>query len=129
MSSIYHHESETGITEKVESISLDDYVENKGISKIGLIKIDIEGSEFLALKGMQKVLTEMKPKILVELKEETLKNSGYTEKDIIALFDKAGYSRFIIDDRGNISKDPDRQAKDYYNFVFLPDTTDRLMQF
>ncbi len=129
MSSIYHHDSETGITEKVEAVSLDDYVEKKGISRIGLIKIDIEGSEFLALKGMQKVLTDMRPKILVELKEETLKNSGYTEKDIIALFEKAGYSRFNIDDRANISKDTGLQTKDYYNYVFLPDTPDRPMQF
>lgn len=129
MSSIYHHDSETGITEKVEAISIDDYIEKKGISRISLIKIDIEGSEFLALKGMQKVLTSMRPKILVELKEETLKSSGYTEKDVISHFEKVGYSRFIIDEKGNISNDLSRQMKDYYNYVFLPDTPDRSMQF
>jgi len=120
MSSIYHHDSETGITEKVEAISLDDYVEKKGISRISLIKIDIEGSEYLALKGMQKVLTGMRPKILVELKEETLKNSGYTEKDVMTLFEKAGYSRFMIDDKGNITNDIHQTTEDYYNYLFLP---------
>jgi FkbM family methyltransferase len=129
MSSIYHHDSETGISEKVEAISLDDYIEKKGISRISLIKIDIEGSEFLALKGMQKVLTIIRPKILVELKEETLKNSGYTEKDVISFLEKAGYSRFIIEEKGNISNDLNRQVKDYYNYVFLPESTDRLNQF
>jgi len=129
MSSIYHHNFETGITEKVESISLDDYVEKQGISKISLIKIDIEGSEYLALKGMQKVLTVLRPKVLVELKEETLKNAGYTEKDIVALFEKAGYSRFIIDEKGNISNDLGRQAKDYFNYIFLPEDSNRSMQF
>jgi FkbM family methyltransferase len=120
MSSIYHHDSETGITEKVESVSLDDYIEKKEISRISLIKIDIEGSEFLALKGMQKVLTGMRPKILMELKEEILKSSGYTEQDVISNLEKAGYSRFIIDEKGNISNDLSRQTKDYYNYVFLP---------
>jgi FkbM family methyltransferase len=122
MSSIYHHDYETGITEKVESVSLDDYIAKKEISRISLIKIDIEGSEFLALKGMQKVLTGMRPKILVELKEETLKSSGYTEKDVISHLEKAGYSRFIIDEKGNISNDLSRQTKDYYNYVFLPES-------
>jgi FkbM family methyltransferase len=129
MSSIYHHDCETGITEKVEAISLDDYVEKKGISKISLIKIDIEGAEFLALKGMKKVLINMRPKVLVEIKKETLANAGFSEKDVLELFEKAGYSRLIIDDRGNISGDLNRQAKDYYNYVFLPDTPDRSMQF
>ena len=120
MSSIYHHDSETGLTEKVEATSLDDYIENKGITRVSLIKIDIEGSEFLALKGMRKVLTNMRPKILIELKEKTLANSGYSEKDVLDLFEKTGYSRFIIDEKGNIFNDLNQQQKDYYNYVFLP---------
>jgi len=120
MSSIYHHDSETGLTEKVEATSLDDYIENKGLPGSSLIKIDIEGSEFLALKGMRKVLTNMRPKILIELKEKTLANSGYSEKDVLDLFEKTGYSRFIIDEKGNIFNDLNQQQKDYYNYVFLP---------
>jgi FkbM family methyltransferase len=125
MSSIFHHDLETGTTESVEAVSLDSYAEKLGLSRISLIKIDIEGSEFLALKGMQKILDSMRPKILIELKEETLANSGFQVKDVLDLLTKAGYSKFIIDSKGNISNDLSQQPEDYHNFIFLPVAADQ----
>jgi FkbM family methyltransferase len=123
MSSIFHHDSENGLTERVDAVGLDDYIEKVGISRISLIKIDIEGSEFLALKGMQKILDSMRPKILIELKEETLISSGSKVEDILDFFAKAGYGKFIIDDKGNILNDLTRQPEGYHNFLFLPATS------
>jgi FkbM family methyltransferase len=123
MSSIFHFNSESGKSgksEKVEAVSLDDYIEERDISRINLIKIDIEGSEMLAIKGMQSILERFHPKILIELKEETFTNSGYQAKDIIDFLAKAGYNKFIIDEQGNISNDLRLQPKDYYNYLFLP---------
>ena len=124
MSSIFHFNSESGKSEKVEAVSMDDYIEKRGISRISLIKIDIEGSEMLALKGMQRILERFHPKILIELKEETFTNSGYQAKNIIDFLVKAGYNMFIIDEQGNISNDLTRQHEDYHNFLFLPATFD-----
>jgi FkbM family methyltransferase len=125
MSSIFHFDSESGKSEKVEAVSLDDYTEKRGISRISLIKIDIEGSEMLALKGMQRIIERFHPRILIELKEETLALSGYQEKNITDLLVKAGYNKFIIDEQGNILNDLTRQHKDYYNFLFLPAVPDQ----
>ena len=124
MSSIFHFNPESGKSEKVEAVSLDDYIEKRDISRINLIKIDIEGSEMLAIKGMQRIIERFHPKILIELKEETLTNSGYQAKNIIDFLVKAGYNKFIIDEQGNISNDLTRQSKDYHNFLFLPEASD-----
>jgi FkbM family methyltransferase len=125
MSSIFHHDSESGITENVETVTLDDYVEKHEISQVNIIKIDIEGSEILALKGMQRILERIHPRILIELKEETIIHSGYQAKNIVDFLVNAGYNKFIIDEQGNISSDLTRQPEDYFNFLFLPATPDQ----
>jgi FkbM family methyltransferase len=50
--------------EKVEIIKLDDFCKKRGIKKIDLIKLDIEGNELAALKGAKKMIKEGKIKII-----------------------------------------------------------------
>ena len=123
MSSIYHHSKESGISEKVEAVSLDEYVEKKSIAHISLIKIDIEGSEMFALRGMRKIIEKFRPRILIELKEETLADSGYRVKDIEQYLFNSGYEKYIIDEQGNVLNDLKKQPEDYYNYLFLPATS------
>ena len=49
--------------EKINLIKLDDFLRNQ---KIHFIKIDIEGYEYFAFKGMRKILEKYKPKIVFE---------------------------------------------------------------
>ncbi len=79
--------------ENVKSIILDDYVKNKKITKIDLIKIDIEGGEFSALLGMQEILTHYKPKIIIEINNIALKSSNHSEEELIGLLVNKGYSK------------------------------------
>lgn len=51
----------------VPSFSLDDLVYEENHTPPNVIKIDIEGGEVMAIKGMVRLLTEIKPVILMEL--------------------------------------------------------------
>ncbi len=51
----------------VSGIALDDFVFKAGNSPPQVIKMDIEGGEVLALKGMPRILVEIRPLILLEL--------------------------------------------------------------
>jgi FkbM family methyltransferase len=51
----------------VPGISLDDFVYGQGNPLPQVIKLDIEGGEVMALPGMQRILTEAHPLMLVEL--------------------------------------------------------------
>lgn len=50
---------------KVATITIDDFVKQKSITKINFIKIDIEGAELEALKGAAGTIKKFKPKIAV----------------------------------------------------------------
>lgn len=51
--------------EGIETITIDDYVNFKGIQNLDLIKMDIEGAERLALKGSLDSIRKFKPKLAI----------------------------------------------------------------
>jgi FkbM family methyltransferase len=64
--SIYNdYGTEGGVSFKVETIALDDYCDATGLDP-KVIKMDIEGAELDALKGMQRMLARAKPVLILE---------------------------------------------------------------
>ena len=76
---------------KTKAIRLDTYVAEQGVRKIDLIKIDIEGSELMALHGMADVLTKHKPNIIFESNVWTCGVAGYTYRGILSYLELRGY--------------------------------------
>lgn len=60
-------------SQKRERVTLDDYCNENNI-KPTLVKMDIEGAETEAVLGMERVLTEYRPVILMELHERKIRN-------------------------------------------------------
>ncbi|MCS3532307.1 FkbM family methyltransferase [Chryseobacterium sp. JUb7] len=79
--------------EKVESISLDQYVKQQQLSRLDLVKIDIEGGEYTALLGMKETLIHFKPKIIIEINNIALRSSGRSEEELIRLLEENGYKK------------------------------------
>jgi FkbM family methyltransferase len=60
--------------------------------RIGLIKIDIEGSEPAALQGMERILRQGRPIIFTELNPEALRQVSHTEPtDYLRFLRRQGY--------------------------------------
>lgn len=74
----------------VEVISLDDFVYTEKNVPPDLIKIDIEGGEVLALKGMQRLLKEAKPILLIELHGHEAANAA------CALLREVNYNQYFM---------------------------------
>lgn len=53
-----------GIT---QTLSIDDLVRERGLSKVDFIKMDIEGAEFPALKGAAEAIRQYKPKLAISV--------------------------------------------------------------
>jgi FkbM family methyltransferase len=53
--------------EKIETISIDDFVRRNGIARIDFIKMDIEGAELSALQGASATIRTFKPKLAISV--------------------------------------------------------------
>ncbi len=103
-------------SEKVISTTLDSYIEEKSISKVNLVKLDIEGAEYPALIGMNKMLRRDKPTILIEIDQKLLKNTPYSKHQILEYLHDLGYVMYYIDIDGRLSFTNNRPNS--FNFVF-----------
>lgn len=77
---------------EVELHSLDSYVEGAGISRVDLIKVDVEGHEFSVLSGAKGVMRRFRPTLFVEMDARNLAHFGRTPEDVVTLLEKAGYA-------------------------------------
>ena len=68
-------------TIKIKTNTLDNYLKNKNISVIDLIKLDTEGHEFQILKGLEKNLKNVKT-IIFEHHYDNMLKKNYTFNDI-----------------------------------------------
>lgn len=76
--------------------------------KVKLIKIDIEGFEYEALKGASKLLSrKVFDSLLVEIHPATLEGMKQSEQDIDKLLESCGYTK--------------RKINNYLNYYFFED--------
>jgi len=73
---------------KINSIILDDFLLEKNINKIDFVKIDIEGFELNALKGMRSLIAKSKPTMIIEYNCERLEYLNILNQDFKELLDQ-----------------------------------------
>ncbi len=78
-------------TGSATAIAIDDYVKAKDIRRVDLIKLDIEGSEFSALKGMASLLDRDAPTIIIESNVWTCGLAGYCYREPLMFLEHRGY--------------------------------------
>lgn len=119
MSSFERPENFSGASEIVDIIRLDDWVTEFQINKINIIKLDIEGSELVALKGMETSLKEFKPLVITEVNLGTLSQFGIKPADIVNFMRKLNFEFFKIDEKGNLRFTEVDEIKRTTNIVFI----------
>ena len=81
---------------KVRTYSIDSYVEQENLSPVRLVKMDCEGAEAAALRGMVAVIARDKPHIVLEL----LPRFDNVTQGILAHTCFDGYRKFLITAQG-----------------------------
>jgi FkbM family methyltransferase len=92
-SSLEGHLSDDG-GQIVPVLSLDAWHQHAGVRPPGLIKIDIEGAEENALRGMEALLREHRPTLIVELHG--------TGPQVMALLDEFGYDHMPLAEENGV---------------------------
>lgn len=112
MISAYANSNEIG--EKIKAVALDDFLPNQ---KVDFIKLDIEGGEYDALKGMQKLLQKQNPTLLIEIEEDIIAKTEYTVEDLINFLKELGYQKYFISNAGKLIAENENPARK--NYIFL----------
>ena len=88
----------TTTTTEVEATTIDDIVRQHALAKIDVIKLDIEGAEIRALRGADTVLREMRPLLLVEVSEASLRHQSGSPVELRDFLKGYDYVMFDLDE-------------------------------
>lgn len=116
---------------EIQMITLDEFAKEKNLSKIDVVKIDVEGHEFDSVKGCVNILQTIKPIFIIEIE---LRHAHYPIKDIFDFIIGFGYEVFYFDRKSlslkpfEVSQMADFQKDEYLNdfnlyinnFIFIP---------
>ena len=86
LATLYPGDRESKSKHTIELKVLDDEVVSYHLDRLDFIKIDIEGSELLALRGARQSIEKFKPWVMVEINAVTYQMAGYTTLDVLNFF-------------------------------------------
>ncbi|NND76953.1 MAG: FkbM family methyltransferase [Flavobacteriales bacterium] len=102
---------------QVKQTTLDDFLIERSIDLVNLIKIDVEGYELSVFDGAKKTIESSKPFILVESFLDKEKRTYFSK--FISDFD---YEVFFIHNKGIVRGDISRSDFPGLNFLLVPKT-------
>ena len=92
-----HPDSKIIGAEDVRVITIDEYLKKTGIENVDLIKIDVEGAEYMVLKGAVELLSKANaPDILLEYPALTAQGFGYEPWEVIELLYKMNFRIYYL---------------------------------
>jgi FkbM family methyltransferase len=102
--------------------TLDGYCQGAAVPQVDFLKSDIEGAEWLLLKGGEETIRRWKPVMLLEIQAHSSTLFDYTPADIFDWLGVRGYSAYYISGEGQmVPITADVASLPDYNFLFVPD--------
>lgn len=117
MASLYAYTNELRPPISVAATTLDAYT--SGWPAVRLIKMDIEGAEWLALQGMTHLLATQRPALLLELEPTILAGTGQSAAAIGQWLATFGYVPRYVQADGSLQAEVS-SLDGFHNVVFLP---------
>lgn len=109
-------------SEVIQIITLDQYVLDKNISKIDLIKIDVEGFEFNVLKGAENTISKYGPVLFIELDDVNLKQQKASAKMLVKFLADKGYKITNAEDDSSVTENNNFEEC-HYDIICIPSKT------
>jgi FkbM family methyltransferase len=76
---------------EVDVTTLDDIATSSGLTRVDIVKIDVEGSETAVLQGAQNALRRFRPVIFIEAQDGALRQQGSSVSQLLEMLRSADY--------------------------------------
>lgn len=107
----------------IPTATIDSFIKKHHLNKVDFIKIDIEGGEYLALAGMQKLFNSSRDlSIIMEFRPEAISSTKINPQEFLKIIRGFGFEIFEILSKGNIrliTKTGDIEKFNYYRTGFI----------
>jgi FkbM family methyltransferase len=105
----------------IEAVSLDDYLNQRRIPSIDLMKIDVEGGELQAFAGATRLLQLLRPIIICEVLDWVTQPWGYAAREIVSCLQRHAYVWFDFAEDGKIAlHEPRHEYPETRNYLAVP---------
>lgn len=81
-----------GVEQRIRLTTIDDLVEEEGLTRLDFLKIDTDGMEVNVLRGARRSLERFRPSILTECGPSDLLNAGTSAGVLIGSLESLGYA-------------------------------------
>ena len=82
---------------------LDDVARECGLERMDFLKIDVEGAEWMVLRGAEESIRRFRPVIVAEVSAENFRKAGYAPKDLFAYLESRNYEIRALEEGVRIS--------------------------
>lgn len=120
LGSLYGNSDTDDIIQMIDVTTLDNYLSEKPIAQIDIIKIDIEGAELPCIKGAEQTLRRHRPLLIIEIQEKSSVAAGYRQKDILEYLAGLGYVFKKIGPGGRLRDLSAQALEKYQNVLCIP---------
>jgi FkbM family methyltransferase len=120
VTSLYESKNLNRVREYVTVRRMDDVLQELQIDRVDIVKLDIEGGEWSALKGALETLKRYRPVLIFEVGSETCRAAGYEASRFVQWIEELGYRLEYIDDTGRTRPIDVTQLQEFQNVIAYP---------
>ena len=100
--------------------TVDGFARERGLKRVDVLKVDVEGAELPVLGGAREVLATHQPWVIVEVQDQTSEAAGYRQSDILTYLDGFGYRFARIAGRGRLRPTTADTLESFQNVLGIP---------
>jgi FkbM family methyltransferase len=120
----FTYETSLAVREKVRTERLDAIVEQAGLLRVDVIKMDVEGAEVKALHGAVGTLERFRPVLLIEFADRALRHQGGSGGQLWEFLQQRHYRLYEFDARTGEHVPAQRKPEyDSENLIAMPGST------
>ncbi len=113
------HETDATACE-IQVNSLDDEVKRSALPLPDFIKLDVEGMEYPALKGMREILRTHRPRLSIEMHGADMEEKTANVRQVVALLEELNYQMHHVESGESISSVNAERAREGHLYCHLP---------